>query len=224
MTGEEGHHGRHGKHGRYGDRHRLTGRCGALLNAGWSDEARAASLDVRRAKAAKRKKADAKWEAEQRKKKREKMFDRQREVAGKQFIESWYPRGRDGRNEDPHIGRTGPEAPYGYVDGTADPRKEPLYDRFGRAIIPRLKDDWFPQELNLFPWQQEARSNIVRAHQAENKAAEKLWGAFGKKKRWMDDHPGATDADWKAHDQKRYDEWKRKNPRGKKGSGGGKGK
>jgi hypothetical protein len=103
MTGEEGHLGRHGKHGRYGDRHRLTGRCGALMNAGGSDEARDASLAVRRAKAAKRKKADAKQEAEER-----------------------------------------------------------------------------------------------------------------KKKRWMDEHPGAKDADWQAHDQKRYEEWKRKNPRGKK--------
>ena len=40
----------------------------------------------------------------------------------------------------------------------------------------------------------------------------------------MDEHPDATDADWQAHDQKRYEEWKRKNPRPKKGTDGGDGK
>jgi len=39
-------------------------------------------------------------------------------------------------------------------------------------------------------------------------AAEKLWGAFGKKKAWMDKHPGATETDWLEYDRKRLDEWK----------------
>ena len=97
-----------------------------LCNTGWTDEARAASLAVRRAKAAARQ-AD-----------RERMFDAQRRSAGRDFVENWYPRGRDGRDADPHDGVTTDQAPYGFVDGTETPRKEPLYDRYGRPIIRRF--------------------------------------------------------------------------------------
>ena len=38
-------------------------------------------------------------------------------------------------------------------------------------------------------------------------AAEKLWGAFGKKKRWMDRHRGATEEDWKKHDAEERERW-----------------
>ena len=107
-----------------------------LINTGWTDEARAASLAVRRAKAAERKRQQA----------REEMFARQREQSGRDFVENWYPRGRDGYSEDPHYGVSTPEAPYGYVEGTNEPRKEPLYDQYGRPIIPRPWEDYHPKK------------------------------------------------------------------------------
>jgi hypothetical protein len=222
MTGEEGHHGRHGKHGRYGDRHRLTGRCDALLNDGWSDEARSASLAVRRAKAAHRKKVRKQQEAEERKKKRDKMFEKQRKDGGTEFAGNWYPRGKDGRYEDPHYGRTTPTAPYGFVDGTNKPRKEPLYDSMGRPIIPRPKKFALPVAPDLFKWQRQERRSEEPVWLREIEKAKKLWGRFGKKKRWMDKNPGATDEEWEKYDKKRYEEWKKRNPRGKKDADGAK--
>ena len=50
---------------------------GGLRNTGWTDEARAASLAVRRARAAARRKAE-----------RDKMFTAQAEAGGDNFIEN----------------------------------------------------------------------------------------------------------------------------------------
>jgi len=47
-------------------------------------------------------------------------------------------------------------------------------------------------------WTDEARAASLAVRRA--KAAEKLWGRFGKKKRWMDENPGATEADWERYD------------------------
>jgi hypothetical protein len=123
-------------------------RGACLANTGWTDIARAASLAVRRAKAAARKffveggfaveapvqgtepgppeHETAKQAA------RRAMFEKQAKRAGKEFLGNWYPRGADGKNADPRIGVSTAEAPYGYVEGTTTPRTEPLYDQFGR--------------------------------------------------------------------------------------------
>jgi len=39
------------------------------------------------------------------------------------------------------------------------------------------------------------------------KAAEELWGRFGKKKRFFDKNPGATEGDWKKHDAEQLRKW-----------------
>jgi len=44
---------------------------------------------------------------------------------------------RRGEVLDPHWGPYGPGAPYGYHDGTGEPREEPLYDANGYPIVPR---------------------------------------------------------------------------------------
>lgn len=183
-----------------------------LTNTGWTDEARAASLAVRRAKAAARKEQRA----------REEMFERQREESGRDFIEGWYPRGRDGFREDPHYGTSTPEVPYGYVEGTMDPRKEPLYDQYGRPIIPRPWEDYHPKKrgghwewvkadpksLAPMPVYVGGDSDKNNTEWLEKVAeAEKLWGRFGKKKRWMDKNPEATEADWQKHDAEQLREW-----------------
>jgi hypothetical protein len=189
-----------------------TSKC-ILANTGWTDEARAASLAVRRAKAAARKEQRA----------REEMFERQREESGRDFIEGWYPRGRDGFSEDPHYGTSTPKAPYGYLEGTMDPRKEPLYDRYGRPIIPRPWEDYHPPKRGgHWEWvKADPRSVIpmpiyVGGGESERKntewlekvkAAEELWGRFGKKKRWMDKNPEATEADWEKHDAEQLRQW-----------------
>jgi hypothetical protein len=171
-----------------------------LVNTGWTDEARAASLAVRRAKAAERKR--------QRDREREQMFDRQRQNGGRNFIENWYPRGRDGRSEDPHYGTPTPEAPYGYIEGTMEPRKEPLYDRYGRPIVPRPWEDYHRPKKPFFPWQKDESLERDLEWLEKVDAAEKLWGRFGRKKEWMDAHPNATEAEWEAYDKERLEEWK----------------
>jgi hypothetical protein len=179
-----------------------------LANTGWTDEARAASLAVRRAKAEARA--------------REEMFERQRQESGRDFVEGWYPRGRDGFSEDPHYGSSTPEAPYGYVEGTMDPRKEPLYDRYGRPIIPRRREDYHPKKrgghwewvkadpksLALMPVYVGGDSDKTNTEWLEKiRKAEKLWGRFGKKKRFFDKNPGATEEDWKKHDAEQLRKW-----------------
>jgi hypothetical protein len=172
-----------------------------LINTGWTDEARAASLATRRAK------------AEARQRKREEMFERQHRDAGRNFVENWYPRGRDGGYEDPHFGETSADAPYGYVEGTKEPRKEPLYDIYGRPIVPRPKEDYAPGRMFSSKRERQAKRDRLREWLDRVKAAEKEWGSFGKKKEWMDKHPEATESDWEAYDQKRLEEWKKRNPR-----------
>ena len=200
-----------------------------LVNTGWTDEARAASLATRRAKAAERKKAEeaeaekqaniAKRKAQKAKEEkalaRQRMFEWQQKYHGKNFIENWYPRGRDGKGEDPHYGTPTREAPYGYVEGTMTPRKEPLYDRYGRAIVPRPYEDYHPP-MEIFPWQKGKSLERDMAWLEELDAARQEWGPFGKKKQWMDKHPNATDADWEEYDQKRFEEWKKQNLRPKR--------
>ena len=202
-----------------------AGATGGLAENRWSDAAREASLAVRRAKAAKRKKDREERRAAGRKRERDRMFREQREREGSDFAGNWYPRGRDGKSENPYYGRTSAEAPYGYIEGTMEPRKEPLYDQFGRPIIPRPWEDvnrpvrkggrWTvvedPGSLMSWPVYLGGEADERdRAWLKQVDAAEKLWGRFGKKKRWMDEHPGATDADWEAEEKRQFREWKAK--------------
>ena len=203
-----------------------------VANTGWTNEARAASLEVRRAKAARRQTeqapstgSDAKeawWVRAAKQMRRDftrndpptplpaqpvdrnpgraKLFAEQRKVTGKDFLGNWYPRGNDGKTQDPRIGVSTAEAPYGYVEGTRTPRQEPLYDQYGRPIIPRPKKDWFePEVVGLGPFAEDfgLARGMVWADKLDK--AEKLWGEHGKKKRFMDAHPGATEAQWEAY-------------------------
>jgi len=59
----------------------------------------------------------------------------------------------------------------------------------------------------------QAKWDRYREWQKRSDAARNEWGSFGEKKRWMDKHPKATEADWKAYDKKRLEEWKKRNPR-----------
>jgi hypothetical protein len=227
----------------------------ALANTGWTDEARAASLATRRAKAAERKgqkpvggdqkaeggkppspsprlddaarrkaadadlaaaKRQARKDVEKRRraKERERMFDQQRERAGRDFVNNWYPDGHDGATEDPHYGVSTREAPYGYVEGTDRPRSEPLYDTYGRPIVPRPREDYHP------PWnpfrgvigKDETMERDLAWIDKKDKA-EKEWGPFGRKKQFMARNPGATEADWEKHDKEQFEQWKKEHPR-----------
>ena len=187
-----------------------------LVNTGWTDEARAASLAVRRAKAAVRKR--------QRAREREEMFEEQEQSGGSDFIDNWYPRGRDGVKADPHYGETDRNAPYGYVEGTKTPREEPLYDRYGRPIIPRSREDYNRPKRRGGRWQLvdgDPKSVLptpiyVGGESLERdmwwleqvREAENVWGPFGRKKQWMDEHPDGTEEDWEAYDRKGLAEWK----------------
>jgi hypothetical protein len=73
---------------------------------------------------------------------------------------------------DPHWGSFGPEAPYGYHDATGEPRKEPLYDRTGKPIVPRL-----PEHVYRKPAEREA---AAREHRERQERALKEWGLWGK--------------------------------------------
>lgn len=95
-------------------------------------------------------------EARRRKKRIEAMFAAQRRKGGDRFVDNWYPRGGDGLREDPHYGETSPEAPYGYVEGTQWPRREPLYDSQGRPIIPRPWQDIHRPERRGGQWASES--------------------------------------------------------------------
>jgi hypothetical protein len=171
---------------------------GVLRNTGWTDEARAASLAVRRAKAAARKAA------------RERMFQEQRERGGRDFIENWFPRGEDGKEEDPHYGVSTREAPYGYVDGTDRPRKEPLYDAHGRPIVPKSWEEWNrPAKSGVWPFQKDVSAERDVAWLKKVRKAEEYWGPFGQKKRFFDRNPGATEKDWQKYERKQYEEWKK---------------
>jgi hypothetical protein len=207
----------------------------ALANTGWTNEARAASIAVRQAKAAARAKArgsnprwdekpgDGFWKRIGKKLARdfgrndpanpplprspepstpqEKLFAEQQKRAGKEFLGGWYPRGADGRNVDPRIGETTAEAPYGYVEGTKTPRKEPLYDQWGRPIIPRPKKDWFEADVAGFgALSQDFGLERAKVWIRKVDEATAKWGPFGQKKRWMDAHPGATEGEWEKAD------------------------
>jgi hypothetical protein len=203
----------------------------ALANTGWTNEARAASIAVRQAKARARgtnpkwdeKPGDGFWKRIGKKLARdfgrkdpaksplpsspklstpqEKMFAEQARRAGKEFLGGWYPRGADGKNADPRIGETTAEAPYGYVEGTKTPRKEPLYDQWGRPIIPRPKKDWFEADVAGFGWLSQD-IGLARAKVWLRKSDEAMakWGPFGQKKKFMDANPGATDGEWEKAD------------------------
>jgi len=185
--------------------------------------------------------SDSDWKAEQA---QSDKYQLQHGV-GKQY-ESWYSRGSDGIQSDPHFGERSADAPYGYVDGTREPRTEPLYERDGQAILPRPEDDANPRfwqgwglpsyrsdELqqkvdefdDLFGWglpshivesQQEGEeaydfmgwgANARNAEWLNERAeADYLWGPFGKKKKWMDQHPNSTSADWHAEDFQKFEE------------------
>jgi len=189
-----------------------------LGNTGWTDEARAASLAVRRAKAKERR----------RRREIEELFEWQRQSRGRDFMGNWYPRGRDGRRDDPHYGKSTEEAPYGWIEGTLEPRKEPLYDGQGRPIIPRpWKDIHRPEKKGgrwklvqaeegaVFPTPVyvggEAERNTREWLKKKDKA-EAYWGRFGRKKRWFDKNPDATEEEWEKHDEeqrRKYEERRR---------------
>lgn len=188
-----------------------------LTNTGWTDEARAASLAVRQEKAELRR--QARWSTER----REAEFKRQQEIcrkSGTKFQGNWYPRGLDGLDRDPHHGKTGPEAPYGYEDTTGKPRKEPLYDEYGNPIIPRIKRAW--QETagdggpTLFPKLRDKWIAEEAAWKAKSKEARDEWGRFGEKKRWLDENPDKTEADWKEMDRAQQRERSRRREIAKK--------
>jgi len=189
-----------------------------LINTGWTDEARAASLAVRRAKAKERR----------RRREIEELFEWQRQSRGRDFMGNWYPRGRDGRRNDPHYGQSTKEAPYGWVEGTMEPRKEPLYDGRGRPIIPRpWKDIHRPEKKGgrwkfiqaddgaAFPTpvyvggvaEQKTREWLKKRDEAEAK-----WGRCGRRKRGFDRNPDATEEEWRKHDEeqrRKYEERRR---------------
>jgi hypothetical protein len=140
------------------------------------------------------------------------MFEKQAKRAGKEFLGNWYPRGKDGKNADPRIGVSTAEAPYGYVEGTTTPRTEPLYDQFGRPIIPRPKEDWFEPDVAGF-------GVILRDYGADrakvwaqkvNEAAAK-WGPFGDRVR-MSEEDGitVTDAEYERYQEDREKAYKKK--------------
>jgi hypothetical protein len=102
-------------------------------------------------------------------------------------------------------------------------RKEPLYDRVGRPIIPRSREeingpdvswDWRLTERGrkaYEKWSPKVRAAADEAYIERLDAAEKLWGPFGRKKRFMDENPGATEAQWEKYDRERLAEWKKEN-------------
>ncbi len=217
-----------------------------LANQGWTDEARAASLAVRRAKAAARREKEAaergtetkttsrtkkptsdeaeayydslhdqaEWDdmgrryeemlaedaeyEERQRQRRQSLFDWQdREVdpaLGPYHERHWYPRGMDGLNKDPKIGKRSAEAPYGYRTHDGVARTEPLYDEMGYPIIPT---NWM--ELNKVEWYDSAKAK----YDAEKKAALEKWGRFGSRAEFFRQHPTATEDDWKDTDWNR---------------------
>ena len=137
-----------------------------LVNTGWKDEARGASLAVRQAKAAAR--------AE--------MFARQQALNPGDFIGNWYPRGNDGMYEDPHYGVSTRDAPYGYVEGTQTPRKEPLYDVDGTPIIPRTREEIQNPDTSWMVPRATDKSRVSdEAWQAQVDLALAKWGRFGRR-------------------------------------------
>lgn len=76
---------------------------------------------------------------------------------------------------DPHWGSFGPEAPYGYHDATGEPRTEPLYDRNGNPIVPRLPETHYRKPAEREAAEREYRERLERAV--------KEWGRWGKGKK-----------------------------------------
>ena len=172
-----------------------------VANTGWTNEARQASIAVRQAKAAARG-SDGSSDSGRSNTGRDRMFDDQKKAGGKDFLGNWYPRGDDGKTQDPRIGESTPDAPYGYVEGTTTPRKEPLYDQWGRPIIPQSKQDWFEADVVGFgALSHDYGMDRAKVWIKKVDAAENTWGPFGQKKKFMDAHPGATNKDWDNYDR-----------------------
>ena len=138
-------------------------------------------------------------------KRRDELFAEQREMTGKAFFGNWYPRGDDGKYQDPHYGETSKEAPYGYVDLSGEnpygdenkkrvPRTEPLYDASGRPIIPRPAGGYGPERAGVWPFQKDYSVERDLFYARQQLKAEAEWGRFGEKKRFFEKNPGATAA------------------------------
>ena len=104
---------------------------------------------------------------------------------------------KQGEVLDPHWGPYGPDAPYGYHDGTGEPREEPLYDANGYPIVPReplrsrhgnSAEDYQSDE----DWRR--RSEDALGH----------WGRWGQKRKWMRKHAGLGEADWREYVRKKW--------------------
>jgi len=243
-------------------------RSGVMPNTGWTNEARAASIAVRQAKARARasaaasgragvpqeteaqrnarmdaadQAADARHEPGLRdgtapvksstpdgeeESQRDLMFDEQRQIAGKDFHGNWYPQGDDGGLSNPYVGKTADDAPYGYHEITGKPRKDPLYSRTGMPIVPRSKADWDAKDSDLSLWQKLNTPRDQWPSEKKDAYGQKVQslafelGAFGSKRDWMAQHPGATESQWMAADAANYAmtkrvtrEWKAADPR-----------
>lgn len=158
-----------------------------LANTGWTEEARAASLAVRRAR------------AEERKSRREAERRRQGEIGrrdGTEWVSGWYAKGADGVKHDPHWGKTAKEAPYGYNEATGKAREEPLYDEYGAPIVPRQQAKWYQVRSLAQAAKEEAYAR------AREKVALKEWGRFGMRKKWFAKWPESTEEEWKAWERR----------------------
>ncbi|MDD5707842.1 MAG: hypothetical protein PHR35_18135 [Kiritimatiellae bacterium] len=205
---------------------------------GWSDAARAAALAVRRKKAAERKRQEAErraaggqtnapaqkeeaWDAERvareaeweeikkRARQREEDLLRRQAAAaerdGTEWRGRWTTRGTDGIMHDPHWGETSPDAPYGYEEGTGRPRQEPLYDQYGAPIIPMKKLSWYGMPLTRW-------KRLQKENREKSKEAEKIFGRWGSRKKFFEQHPEATEEEWKDESKRRTKlrEWKKR--------------
>jgi len=154
-----------------------------LVNTGWTNEARAASLAVRQDKARARAEEEAKLNAEMdaadqaadeehyaglkdgtvvkrrgaggsgKESQRDLMFQEQRQIAGKDFHGNWYPAGDDGGLSNPFVGKVGRGAEFGYHEITGKPRREPIYSAIGKPVIPRTREEWNAKDSDLSLWQ-----------------------------------------------------------------------
>ena len=211
-------------------------RRGVVSNTGWTNEARAASIAVRQAKAKVRaasasqhaqtseKDRNARMDAAdqaadairepglrdgtapvtsgagdgEEESQRDLMFQEQRQIAGKDFHGNWYPQGDDGGLTNPYVGKVADDAPYGYHEITGKPRTDPLYSRTGMPIVPRTKEDWDAKDSDLSLWQKlntprdqwPSAKRDAYGQKVQNLAYQ--LGAFGSKRDWMAQHPGAT--------------------------------
>lgn len=124
---------------------------------------------------------------------------------GTEWRGKWTTRGSDGILHDPHWGETGPDAPYGYEEGSGKPRTEPLYDQYGAPIIPMEKLPWYGMPLTRW-------ARLQKENRAKSKEAEKEFGRWGSRKRFFAQHPEATEDEWKDENKRRtrLREWKKR--------------